>query len=286
MYEQMSSTVDGMMRIRGESFLAGDDPHFGMPEESAFRELTLDQVSEWLAPVFAGSPLEISIVGDVDRALALDMVGRYFGTLDRHYEQVVMERPVTFPAGNTLVLDVATQVDKALVTVAWPTDDFWEISRTRRLNVLAAVFDDRLRVEIREKLGAVYSPQVFNHSSRTHEGYGVMRAMLTLDPAQAREMIGRVHEVARDLALGGVTKEELVRSLEPVITSIKDMVKTNRYWMESVTTLATRHPQQLEWPLSILHDFSSITSQEVSALAGQYLGADNAAEIMLLPEKP
>ncbi len=283
MYEQLSSTVEGMMRLGGEQFLAGGNPHYGMPPEAEFRQLTLDQARDWLVPVFAGAPLEISIVGDFDHGQAVELVGQYFGTLERRYEQELTETPVQFPSGESLSERVVTQVDKALVTVAWPTDDFWDISRTRRLNILAAVFDDRLRVEIREKLGAAYSPQVFNHSSRTEEGYGVMRAMLTVDPAKANEVSLRVREVGRELAADGVTDEELARSLEPVLTSIKDMVRTNRYWMESVVTLSSRHPQQLEWPMTIQSDFSSISPGEISDFAARYLGPENAAEILYLP---
>jgi zinc protease len=284
MYEQMSSSVEGQMRLRGERFLAGDNPHYGMPPVEEFNQLTLDQVRQWLLPIFAGAPLEVSVVGDVDSAQAADLVGKYFGVLDRRHEPAFSSPPAAFPTGQRFAEKVVSQVDKALVTVAWPTDDFWDIARTRRLNILSAVFADRLRVEIREKLGAVYSPQVYNHSSRTEPGYGVLRAMLTVDPEQAEEVAAKVREVGEIMAREGVSEAELTRALEPSLTSIKDMKQTNRYWMDSVMTLSSRHPRQLEWPLTIQEDFASITAPEISEFAARYLKPEVSAEIIFMPK--
>ncbi|MCL7487894.1 MAG: insulinase family protein [Desulfobulbaceae bacterium] len=286
MYEQMSSSVEGMMQLRGDRFLAGGNPHYGMPSPEQFKQLTLDQVRDWLIPFFAGAPLEISVVGDVDTAEVVESVGQYFGTMGREYDQGTARSPVVFPSGESMHEKVETQVDKALVAVAWPTDDFWDISRTRRLNILSAVFGDRLRVEIREKLGAVYSPRVYNQSSRTEPGYGVLRAVLTVDPALAEEVAAKVREVGSAMADDGVGEAELSRSLEPVLTSIKDMMQTNRYWMESVLALSSRHPQQLEWPLTIQHDFASITVREISDFAARYLNPEVTAQILFTPATP
>lgn len=283
MYDQLASSVEGMMQLEGERFLAGGNPHHGMPPRDRFMELELDQVRKWLEPVFAGAPLEVTVVGDVDPGEAVALIGRHFGTLDRNEAAEKPAPHITFPDGDRLHSKVDTAIDKALVVVAWPTDDFWNISRTRRLNILAAVLDDRLRVEIREKLGAVYSPVVFSAPSRVAPGYGVIRAMMTVDPAQARFLAEKVREVGADLARNGLDGEELRRALEPSLTSIRDLMKTNRYWLESVLGLSSRHPEQLDWPLSIRSDFASITAAEVSAMAATYLRPEHAAEIIFSP---
>ena len=286
MYEQMSSSVDGAMQMQGGTFLTGDNPHYGMPEADQFKQLTLDQVKQWFAPVFDGAPLEISVVGDVDSTHVADLVGRYFGMQNRQYEHADVIGSVEFPAGGSLHNSVVTQVDKALVAIAWPTDDFWDISRTRRLNILSRVFADRLRVEIREKLGAVYSPQVGNQSSRSQPGYGILRAMLTVDPDKSEDVVAKVREVGLTLSMEGVREEELTRSLEPSLTAIKDMKQTNRYWMESVLSLSSRHNEQLEWPLTIQEDFASITAKEISEFASRYLKPELSAEIIFMPKTP
>ncbi len=283
MYQQMGGSVDGMMRLWGERFLAGGNPFYGMPPKKRFMRLKLEQVRHWLTPVFRGAPLEISVVGDIDPARVVELTGRYLGTLHR---SLVVRQPgqsLTFPAGKVLKRRVDTQINKALVVVAWPTADFWNISRTRRLNVLAAVFADRLRREIREKMGATYSPVVYNNPSRIARGYGVMRAMLTVAPQRAEAIAQKVMGVGSALARKGLGPAELKRAVEPILTSIKDIMRTNRYWLESVLVLSSRHPEQLKWPLSIRRGFVSITAPEISALAARYLGKAAAAEIIFQP---
>ncbi len=280
MYDQTESSVEGMLKLKGEQFLAGGNPNFGLPPRSQFESLKIEQVDRWLAPVFKSAQLEITIIGDVDPEAAIEMAGRYFGTLDRKTTVNGIQENLTFPGGKVLEDSVASQINKAVVVIAWQTDDFWDIFRTRRLNVLSSVFDDRLRVEIREKLGAAYSPVVYNQSSRVAPGFGVMKAILTVDPQQVEMVKEKVEEVGSNLALSGITEEELTRALEPTLTSIKDMMRTNRYWLQSVLSLSSRHPEQLKWPLSIQSDFASIATDDLDELAERYLIPDRSAAIV------
>jgi zinc protease len=67
---------------------------------------------------------------------------------------------------------------------------------------------------------------------------------------------------------------------------VKDMKQTNRYWLDSVMTLSSRHPRQLEWPLTIQEDFASITAKEISDFAARYLDPEVSAEIIFMPKIP
>ncbi|HBI15546.1 MAG TPA: peptidase M16 [Desulfobulbaceae bacterium] len=283
MYDQMESSVDGALQLQGERFLVGGNARYGMPPREEFMLLALSEVQAWLSPHFVQGPLELTVVGDVHPDEVVALAGRYLATLERTPAPAPIRESLTFPAGKELEVRVPTAIDKALVVLAWPTDDFWDIFLTRRLNILSAVLDDRLRLEIREKLGAAYSTTVYNLPSRVAPGYGALRAMLTVDPTRAGELAEHVVALATELREKGVQEEELRRSLGPSLTSIKDMMKTNRYWLESVLTLSSRHPEQLAWPLTIERDFAAITAAEISALAARYLQPGAAAKIVFRP---
>ena len=92
-----------------------------------------------------------------------------------------------------------------------------------------------------------------------------------------------VLRITDDLRRGGVSEEELERAKAPMLTSLKDAVRTNGYWLSSVLTQSTAHPQQLTWPLSILSDFQAVTSAEIGALAEKYLINDKAATAWVVP---
>ncbi len=282
MFKQLENDVSGLMQLKGIRFLAGGEKTFGLPSWEEFSSLTIDDISSWLLPAVRSGSLEVSIVGDFDEEEIEKLLLKYLASLlPRETNQASFLEEIHFPAGEQLELQAQSDIEKGLLVMAWPTADFWDIMRTRRLHLLADVFSERLRIRVREKLGASYSPQVFNNSSRVHPGYGVMEARLIVDPVTIEALEKEVRQVARELWQDGISEEELQLTKRPMLTSLKDMVKTNRYWLNSVLSLSSRHPQQLEWPLSILDGFSSVTVEELNELAKRYLKPEKAAKVVI-----
>jgi zinc protease len=279
----MESAVEGMMHLQGERFLAGGNLRYGAVPFELLEKVTVADIEQWLRPIFQENMLEISVVGDFDQQEILGLAGRYFGGQARKQLQKMEGEKISFPAGKSLSLPVTTHSEKGMVIAAWQTDDFWDISQTRRLNILSSVLDDRMRKFIREELGAAYSPYAYNRPSLVDPGFGVLRSVVVVDPPQAEMVANKLKELGEQLAGGKVTKDELERAIEPTLTSIRDMVRTNSYWLSSVLVGSSRYPQRLEWPKTIQNDVASISTEEISSLAGKYLQPEKAAKIILLP---
>ena len=64
MYEQLTSSAEGVQQVRGERFLTGSSPEYGLAEWTDVEKIELGQIRDWLNPVFAQAPLEINVVGD------------------------------------------------------------------------------------------------------------------------------------------------------------------------------------------------------------------------------
>lgn len=282
MYKKLSHTIEGAMELSGQRFLAGGDSRFGIPPYKDIRNLTLDQIRAWIDPV-RNTPLEISVVGDFDPQLVKTLAARYFGSLPLQKKIREKKESLKFPTGKNLVLDVETSINRGMVLVAWPTEDFSDIHRVRRFSALGHVFSNRLREDIREDLGATYSQYAYNDSSRTYTGYGVFRSILFIDPQMSEKIIQEVKKIAADLTKKGITEDELRRAVDPVLTSIKDMMRTNRYWLDTVLNLSTRYPEQLDWCRSVRKDYASITAEDVSNLAKIYLNNKKATAIVIKP---
>ena len=288
-YQSFSRSIEGMMRIKGLNLLAGGDSRFGMPPFEKIKAIGLDDIRGWIAPQLESAPLELSVVGDVDENEVIELARRYLGSLpDRRRECDIARTDQPYlPTGTVNRIDVETQIPKAMVVSAWQTDDFWDINRTRRLSVLADLFSERLRQRIREKLGASYSPYAFNRASRAYPGYGVFQAYVNVAPDQTDTVLAEVKTIAGDLARKGVATDELARAVDPILTSIKEMRKTNGYWLNSVMTGSERHPQQFEWARNFLEDYAAVTVEELAALAATYLTDARASVIIIQPgQKP
>jgi len=284
-YKELSHTMEGVMTLSGRRFLAGGDSRFGLPPYKIFSTLTLEQVREWVGKALASEPLELSIVGDFDVDTVIALAGHYFGSLpprDPAESGARAEGP-EFPKGGELRVEVETEIPSALVFVVYPTDDMWNISKTRRLAVLANLFSERLRVNIRDKLGESYSPFAYNRGSRVYEGYGYLAAMIETDPSKVDFVIEEVKKIAANLAESGVSEDELHRVLEPSFNRIKDMRKRNGYWLGTVLTGSTKYPRQIAWSRTIEADYASIKPGDAAGLAERYLTHENAAVIVAAP---
>lgn len=284
-YQSFSRSIEGIMKIKGLHLLAGGDSRFGMPPFDKIQAIGLNDIRDWIAPQLAGAPLELSVVGDFDENRVIELARRYLGALPERIGKTEMSRTDQpyLPTGTVNRIDVDTLIPKALVVAAWQTEDFWDISRTRRLSVLADIFSERLRQRIREKLGVSYSPYAFNRASRAYKGYGVFQAHVNVAPEQTDSVLAEVKAIAGDLAHNGITADELARSVDPILTSIKVLKQTNGYWLNSVMTGSQRHPQQFEWAGSFQGEYASVTAEELAVIAAAYLTDERAAAIIIQP---
>ncbi len=286
-FNRLQHTPEGAFQLEIQRALAGGDPRFGLPPLETLSRYTMADVRSWLAPELAKGPLELSIVGDLDLEAAIAAAARTFGALPPRspkpgYEA---ERRVAFPAaGYAAERKVQTEIARGTVFVFWPTNDSIDAPRSRRLNLLADVIDDRLRLKIREGLGGAYSPGVAHLGSDTFTGYGFMLVQIGVDPAQAPKILAAVQEIAESLRTNGITDDELQRAKQPVLTKIVESARTNGYWLGAVLGACREQPQRLEWARNRTSDITAITREEINAFAAQYLAPERLVSYVILPE--
>lgn len=284
MYAGLASSVEGVQRLAGDHFLSGGSRAFATPAWQEVARITLPQLEAWLRPAFAHAPLEINIVGDIDLKETKRLLGRYFGEERRTAATALPARKTpAFPAGQSRRFTAAAASDKAYLTLAWKTDDFWNIQRTRGLNLLASILEDRLRVKIREELGSTYSPQVFSLPGKIDPGFGLLESRMIVAPAQAEKLAQVVRDETARLARNGVSAEAFKRAQAPTLTAIREQMRSNSYWLHVVLSLSSRHPEQLEWPKHIVQEFEAMQAADVNRLAAQYLGPEQAATVLVVP---
>ncbi len=281
-------SIDGKAAIEARRFFAGGNPKFGWIDADTFARFTVEDARQWLEPWFRSGILDVTLVGDFDGEVVHRLAARYLGSLPERKR--MPEGPVSgstlpqFPKGKTVRFEVDTTIPKGLVLVGFPTSDFWNIDLTRKLNVLSEIFSDRMRERIREALGAAYSPSAFHLPSKAYPGFGYIQAVVHTNP----EDIGRIETEIASLAAGfrnrPVTKSELERAVNPIRTSIREMLKTNDYWLQSVLGGLGRRPEQLTWARTIEKGYTGIQVREINDLARRYLDPQQRAVCEIRPK--
>ena len=274
MYQEMSRQVEGAVPLQVQPFLANYNAHIGLPAWEDVAKLNFDALARWSNSFIRPKDLEISVVGDFNRDEVVAVLTKYFSGIELTPPPIPVSPAVHFPVGEKLAVTVSTSDDKSLITVAWPTEDFWDIHKTRRLQLLSSIFGDRLRKTIREKLAASYSPRVSSFNSRVHQGFGYIISQMVVEPGAEDMVIKEIFKISEQLARDGIRPEELHRARGPLVTSLMEHTRNNQYWLNTVLALAARYPQQLDWARTIISDYSTISEAEINELANVYL--DNA----------
>ena len=286
MYLGFAHTANGPLSMEVASLLASGDPRFGMPAQEVMMSRTLAEAKAWIDPQLAHGALEVAIVGDLDLEAAIAAVAQTLGALPPREARPALDalKRVSFPAEPfTKSYTIASEIPKGHVVVYWPTTDGLDVKRARRLSLLASVLNDRLRVKIREEIAGTYSPNAGSNASDTFPGYGYFQAQCVVDPAMAGKIQETIVDLGQDLATNGVTDDELTRARQPLLTSVRESLRSNNYWGGGVLSRAQEKPEVLDWARSRVPDIESITAAELSALAKAYLGRERASRVTILP---
>ncbi len=286
-YAGLEHTPEGVASNDVIAFLRSDDPRFHFPSREALQKLTLEDVKNWLKQPLEKGYMEVAIVGDVDPERALELAAKTFGALperDAKKPSFTEARRLKYPIeAKQKVVNFSSETPRAVSIVCWPTLDHYSVPRDRRLSILSRVLDDRLRLKIRQELGATYTPQVFPVGSSTFDNFGYLEAFLLVDPKQLPDVSPLVAKIGAELAAGGMTDDEFERAIKPTLATIDDL--DNSFWMGYVAD-CQEHPENLDMARGMKADYLSIKKSEIEALATAYLAEGKATIINVAPVAP
>ena len=284
--EQMKHMSQGPLVLDFLPVLMGGDPrHLPMPAEADILAVDMAGIHAWLKPALEGAPVELSIVGDFDVDATLAAVAQTFGTMSPRRARLDYSERRQFAgmvAGLDMESTIETQVPQALVFIAYPACDGIEAAQRRNLSMLGEILGDRIRLIVREELGAAYSPMAGAQADRVFHNMGMLQIYSMAQPENVPELREACLKVAADLAAGGVTEEEAKRMAEPILKGIRDSKRKNGYWL-GVCGEAQSDAAGLEDYLTVEDFFSNLSVKDLSAMAKKYLKRDNASVLSVTP---
>lgn len=286
-YDGRIRTPEGMMNIKGDLFLSGYDSRFGMPDPDQVDTISLADITNWVTDDFNHSPIEVSIAGDFDENDVIEAARIYIGSLAHRSFEHEGSNPRENPhitSEKKLILELDTKISKSMVQMVFPTSDFWHIDQTRKLSVLTRIFSERLRKIIREKLGAAYSPYVYNRPSLAYDNFGMIYVVVNVEPSTEEYIADQIRDIATALYSDGISEYELELVKQPVMSHVKEVIKTNDYWLDSVLADSFFHPEKIEWARTFKTAYSLVSKGEIDSLSRQFLNPDNMIMIIIKPK--
>ena len=272
-----------------EAWLHGGDSRWGVPDEKKLAAFTLEDARTWLAPALAKDYLELSIVGDFDESVLLPLVLKTFGALPARADEkpaLPAARKVAFPKSPTEVtFTYDSKIAQGTAMVVWKTDGLRGNTKTfRRLNLIAEILSDRLRKEIREKLGASYSPNAGAGGSEGLEGFGYLLAECSGKAEDTKRLADIAAKLAATLATKGTDEDELERARKPLQSQIEKSKRDNSYWLGTVLAQSQEDPARLDLIRGRDADYAAITTKELDDVAKKFLGEKNVLKVLIRPK--
>ncbi|HWK42814.1 MAG TPA: insulinase family protein [Croceibacterium sp.] len=285
-YDSLSGNPEGVINRDLDWLLNGRDSRFATPNPDGLKAATPEGFQEVWSRLLAEGPVEVDVFGDFDRETVVAALSRTFGAIPARQQAEPVQPFAPFPAANAtpLVLTHRGEADQAAAVIAWPTGGGSDaLPQSRKLEVLAQLFSNRLLDGLRERLGAAYSPYVGSTWPLDTQGGGNLLAFAQLAPEQVPAFFDEAEQIAHDLAANGPTADELSRVTEPMRQLLARMQTGHTFWLNQLEG-ATTDRNRLTWLPSLLNDYTRVTPEEMRALAARYLGSREGYRVAVMPQ--
>lgn len=287
-FEAQQSSPMEVIRREMDGALHGGDRRWAPPSRDEVNALTPESFKTFWQPLLAEGPVEVQLFGDLQSVDYKKILGDTIGALPQRKARATLAYAASVPLKPNSQPEVFTHKgdeDQAAAIVAWPTGGgLTNIKQGRGLEVLAAIFNDRLFDRMRQEAGASYAPQVSNDWPEGMDSGGTVSAASLLEPKHVDEFFSISKQIARDLAAKPVTDDELQRAIGPLKERIIRSSSGNMFWMFQLEG-ATQNPEHFVALSRYLADIESVKAADIQQLAAQYLKTGNAWSMVVLPEK-
>ncbi|MBY0520877.1 MAG: insulinase family protein [Sphingomonas sp.] len=269
-----------------EGLLHAGDPRWGVPPLAQVTATTPAQFRALWAPLLQSGPIEVQVFGDVKADDAIAAVAKSIGALAPRAPSTTPPPPIAFPkhVASPVMRTHDGPANQAVAVIAWPTGGGIEgISDSRRLDLLAQVFTDRLFDRLRSEAGASYSPSV---SSRWPVGLssgGRVLAVGQVPPDKVAFFFKLAREIAADLAAKPIDADELKRAVVPYMQLISRTATGNTFWFSQLEG-ATYDDRRIAAIRTLARDVAQTTPELLQATAQKYLRPEADWTMAVVPK--
>lgn len=286
-YDLIRNSPMAVVESELDSLIYSGDRRFAPPTRGEVEALTPQAFRAFWEPLLRQGPIEVQIFGDLTHVDLEAVLLDSFGSLAPRRAAPIPSgggdvRLTAVPASPIIARHSGGETQAALV-LAYPTIGGQDSVRaSRQLDILAAIFNDRLYERLRDQAGASYSQAVSSHWSEdfAHGSYLFVGGMVR--PQDSHLMATAAREIAAQLIAQPVSNDELQRAIGPATEQVVRASSGNVFWMYN-TEGATRDPRRFAALRSYLTDLNSVTAADLQALAQTYLVPERAIPILILP---
>jgi zinc protease len=212
-----------------------------MPSPEDIEAITAEATQKWLDELLAGAAIEVAIVGDIDRKSAIDLAGRWFGSLPTHQRvteaRLEGDRVIEFkrwPHRKTYALGADT--DQGLALVGFHTMGRHNTDALK-LQVAAAALSERLKRESRDAPELIEPLYAIAWTSDAYENHGFVASVGVTTAGDVEAIGDRLDKGLEWLLITGPDSIMLAEVAERVATDRERALASAETWAEKLARL-------------------------------------------------
>ncbi|MGC4071255.1 MAG: insulinase family protein [Nibricoccus sp.] len=267
--------------------LAGGDSRIGIPGDSKYLARTSQEFRDWFTPQLASGPMEFSLIGDFDIETAIDEIARTLGTLPARADRDAHPFPVELKFHQDRRVARYFYMGTADRACRW--EFFWRIKEPvtpkerQQIELLASIFEDRVREEVRERKSSTYRVEGGVSWNDTYPGFSFIRCSVDHKPDDREKHTRAVRKLALTIAEKGITADELARAKSQALAALTRNQSDNGYWLEHVVADSQQRPFRLDAERSAESNLRTTTVADINTLASRYFGPDRVFHYLIEP---
>jgi zinc protease len=264
--------------------------------ETRTKSLTADQVraltrppaQAWLKRLITDAPIEVAVVGDIDRETATRLVTKYVGSLHARPriddKTLANLRTIARPQGPlALAESVEILTPQAAVLTGFFGTDIQNVRDTRLLNLAARVLSTRMIKTIREEQQLVYSIDASSEAAVIYPGFGLFASAAPTDPEKAQKLAAALEQMYAEFYKDGPTAEELAVAKKQTATLLDEVLKTPGFWLGRLATLDYRG-LTIDDVLEAQEQYQRFSAQEVQDAFVRYDKPEARVRFVITPK--
>jgi zinc protease len=251
------------------------------------RAVTREAAQAWLARLVAEAPIEVSVVGDLDRERALDLVARYLGALAPRArigtETLRALRAIARPPGPLAITrPVTTATSQAVVLDGFFGADVSNVRDTRLLALAARVLSTRMNRVVREERQLVYSIYAASRPAAEYPGYGLFVAQAPTDPGKTAALTATLEEMFGAFAKDGPSDDEMRVARGQIDNALAEALAGPDLWSDRLASLDYRGTR-LDELVRARERYAAMTAAEVREAFARYYTPGARVRVVVTP---
>ena len=284
---QLDALPQTIAQTQVPRLIASGDKRFGIGDGKELASRNIAEIKAILDPIAKTAPIEIAIVGDIDEAAAIKAVAESFGAMPKRAASNTTDskaRLVSFPKDRqTVVLYHKGKPDQGFLQTFWPATDNKDQKSDTTRNLTSNVMRLLLLDEVREKLGATYSPSANSYAADDYAGYGYLSASVIAAPDKMDIISAAIKKVTKEMRDAPVSDDVLLRARKPILEAIEKSERENGAWL-GLANIAQSEPEKLDRRRKRKAILEAVTVTDIQTAAKQYLSDDAELEIRIVSE--